>query len=152
MKNNIQEVATQNAEIQFEELDVYKSVQYWERMETENEVLKNQVSELKQQLKEHVKTVGIYYEITKFGRYEVEDNEDFYQCMICINEGDYREEIEKLNIFAEERGQRVYIVYEKDYGWKIEYKNPNGIVVRLTPEQLFNSPRYNLLDDIDDLE
>lgn len=128
MSKNIQEVATENAQ------------------------LKNQVAELKQQLKQNVKTVGIYYEITKFGRYEVEDNEDFYQCMICINEGDYREEIEALNIFAEERGQRVYIVYEKDYGWKIEYKNPNGIIVRLTPTQLFNSLQYNILDSIDDLE
>ena len=131
MEKNIQEVATLNAQIQD---------------------LQNLVSELKQQLKENVKTVGIYYEITKFGRYEIEDNEDFYQCMICINEGDYREEIERLNIFAEERGQRVYIVYEKDYGWKIEYKNPNGIVVRLTPTQLFNSLQYNILDSIDDLE
>lgn len=131
MEKNIQEVATLNAQIQD---------------------LQNQVAELKQQLKENVKTVGIYYEITKYGRYEIEDNEDFYQCMICINEGDYREEIERLNIFAEERGQRVYIVYEKDYGWKIEYKNPNGIVVRLTPTQLFNSLQYNILDSIDDLE
>lgn len=131
MSKNIQEVATENAQIQN---------------------LQNQVAELKQQLKENVKTVGIYYEITKYGRYEIEDNEDFYQCMICINEGDYREEIEALNIFAEERGQRVYIVYEKDYGWKIEYKNPNGIIVRLTPTQLFNSLQYNILDSIDDLE
>lgn len=131
MSKNIQEVATENAQIQN---------------------LQNQVVELKQQLKENVKTVGIYYEITKYGRYEIEDNEDFYQCMICINEGDYREEIEALNIFAEERGQRVYIVYEKDYGWKIEYKNPNGIIVRLTPTQLFNSLQYNILDSIDDLE
>ena len=131
MEKNIQEVATLNAQIQD---------------------LQNLVTELKQQLKENVKTVGIYYEITKYGRYEIEDNEDFYQCMICINEGDYREEIERLNIFAEERGQRVYIVYEKDYGWKIEYKNPNGIVVRLTPTQLFNSLQYNILDSIDDLE
>lgn len=131
MSKNIQKVATENAQIQN---------------------LQNQVAELKQQLKECVRTVGIYYEITKYGRYEIEDNEDFYQCMICINEGDYREEIEALNIFAEERGQRVYIVYEKDYGWKIEYKNPNGIIVRLTPTQLFNSLQYNILDSIDDLE
>lgn len=131
MSKNIQEVATENAQIQN---------------------LQNQVAELKQQLKENVRTVGIYYEITKYGRYEVEDNEDFIACMICINEGDYREEIEALNIFAEERGQRVYIVYEKDYGWKIEYKNPNGIIVRLTPTQLFNSLQYNILDSIDDLE
>lgn len=131
MEKNIQEVATLNAQIQD---------------------LQNLVVELKQQLKENVKTVGIYYEITKYGRYEIEDNEDFYQCMICINEGVYREEIEKLNVFAEERGQRVYIVYEKDYGFKIEYKNPNGIVVRLTPTQLFNSLQYNILDSIDDLE
>lgn len=128
MTKNIQEVATENAQ------------------------LKNQVAELKEQLKEATKTVGVYYEITKYGRYEVEDNEDFCQCMIIIGEGDYREEIEDLNIFAEERGQRVYIVYEKDCGWKIEYKNPNGIVVRLTATQLFHSPHYNLLDDIDDLE
>lgn len=131
MEKNIQEVATLNAQIQD---------------------LQNQVAELKQQLKENVKTVGIYYEITKYGRYEIEDNEDFYQCMICINEGAYREDIEKLNVFAEDRGQRVYIVYEKNYGWKIEYKNPNGIIVRLTPSQLFNSLQYNILDSIDDLE
>lgn len=131
MVKNIQEVATENAQIQN---------------------LQNQVAELKQQLKENVKTFGIYYEITKYGRYEVEDNEDLVFCMNAIHEGDYREEIEKLNIFAEERGQRVYIVYEKDYGWKIEYKNPNGIIVRLTPTQLFNSLQYNILDSIDDLE
>lgn len=132
MKKNIQEVATENAQIQD---------------------FQNQVTELKYQLIESIKTMGIYYDIAKYGRYEVEDNEDLVFCMNAIHEGDYREEIEKLNIFAEERGQRVYLVYEKEWGgWEIEYKNPNGIVVRLTPEQLFNSPRYNLLDDIDDLE
>lgn len=132
------EVATKNAQIQ----DLQNQV-------TE---LQNQLAEYKYQLKEAVKTIGIYYEITKKGRYEVEDNYDLYQCMICINEGDYKEEIENLNIFAEERGQKVYIVYEKDCGWKIEYKNPNGIAVRLTPYQLFHSPQYSLLDAIDDLE
>lgn len=131
MKKNIQEVATENAQIQD---------------------LQNQVAELKYQLKEATKIIDIYYEITRYGRYEVEDNEDFNACMIALNDCDYREEIEKLNVFAEERGQKVYIVFEKDYGWKIEYKNANGIVVRLTPTQLFYSPQYNFLDACDDLK
>lgn len=115
--------------------------------------LKKENNELKCQLVESIKTMGIYYDIAKYGRYEVEDNEDLVFCMNAIHEGDYSEEIEKLNIFAEERGQRVYLVYEKEWGgWEIEYKNPNGIVVRLTPEQLFNSPQYNILDSIDDLK
>lgn len=131
MSKNNKMVATENAQIQD---------------------LQNQVAELKYQLKEATKIIDIYYEVTKYGRYEVEDNEDFIACMIALNDCDYREEIEKLNVFAEERGQKVYIVFEKDYGWKIEYKNANGIVVRLTPEQLFYSPQYNLLDAFDDLE
>lgn len=130
MTKNNKMVATENAQIQD---------------------LQNQVAELKYQLNEATKIIDIYYNITRYGRYEVVDNEDFNACMIAINDGDYREEIEDLKIF-EERGQKVYIVFEKDYGWKIEYKNANGIVVRLTPTQLFYSPLYNLLDDIDDLE
>lgn len=131
MSKNNKMVATENAQIQD---------------------LQNQVAELKYQLKEATKIIDIYYEITRYGRYEVEDNEDFNACMIALNDCDYREEIEKLNVFAEERGQKVYIVFEKDYGWKIEYKNANRIVVRLTPEQLFYSPQYNLLDACDDLK
>ena len=131
MTKNNKMVATENAQIQD---------------------LQNQVAELKYQLNEATKIIDIYYEITRYGRYEVEDNEDFIACMIALNDCDYREEIERLNVFAEERGQKVYIVFEKDYGWKIEYKNANGIVVRLTPTQLFYSPQYNLLDACDDLK
>ena len=124
MTKNNKMVATENAQIQD---------------------LQNQVAELKYQLNEATKIIDIYYEITRYGRYEVEDNEDFIACMIALNDCDYREEIERLNVFAEERGQKVYIVFEKDYGWKIEYKNANGIVVRLTPTQLFYSPQYKYL-------
>lgn len=131
MSKNNKMVATENAQIQD---------------------LQNQVAELKYQLKEATKIIDIYYEITRYGRYEIEDNEDFNACMIAINDCDYRERIEKLNVFAEERGQKVYIVFEKDFGWKIEYQNPNRIVVRLTPTQLFYSPQYNILDSIDDLK
>lgn len=131
MTKNIQEVATENAQIQD---------------------LQNQVAVLKYQLKEASKIIDIYYEITRYGRYEVEDSEDLNACMIALNDCDYREEIEDLNVFAEIRGQKVYIVFEKEYGFKIEYKNANGIVVRLTPEQLFYSPQYNILDSIDDLK
>lgn len=131
MTKNIQEVATENAQIQD---------------------LKNQVAELKYQLNEATKIINIYYEVTRNGKYEVKNNEDFIACMIAINDCDYREKIEELNIFAEERGQKVYIVFEKEYGWKIEFKNPIGIVVRLTPTQLFYSYKYNILDSIDDLK
>lgn len=130
MSKNNKMVATENAQIQD---------------------LQNQVAVLKYQLKEATKIIDIYYEITRYGRYEIEDNEDFNACMIAINDGDYRERIEELDLFKEDRGQRVYIVHEKDFGWKIEYQNPNRIVVRLTPTQLFYSP-YNLLDAIDDLK
>lgn len=121
-------------------------------MNTNIQDLKNQVAELKYQLNEATKIINIYYEVTRNGKYEVKNNEDFIACMIAINDCDYREKIEELNIFAEERGQKVYIVFEKEYGWKIEFKNPIGIVVRLTPTQLFYSYKYNILDSIDDLK
>lgn len=129
-----------------------------EKVATENaqiQDLQNQVAELKKQLKESQKTSDIYYDIARYGRYEVVDNEDFYECMIVIGVGSYREKIEALNIFdnQEERGQRVYLLCVKDCGWLIEYKNAAGIVVTINPRQLIlDSHEYNLLDAIDDLK
>lgn len=134
MEKNIQAVATENAQIQN---------------------LQNQVAEMKYQLKESQKTIDIYYNIVRYGRYEVVDNEELYECMICIGVGSCMEKIKELNLFdnQKERGQEVYLTYNTKDGWYINYKNAAGIIVTMKAHQLIlDSHEYNLLDAFDDLK
>lgn len=102
----------------------------------------------------------MYKSILTKGKFKVKNEEELYSSLFAIGYFTvmFEEEARKrfaqsLNLFdnQEERSQKVYFTYDVKEGWLINYKNAAGIVVQLTPIQLFNSQEYNLLDSIDDL-
>lgn len=140
MKKNIQEVATENAQIQD---------------------FQNQVTELQFQLDVEKWLNEMYKSVLTEGKFEVKDEVQLYRSVyaigMCCNvfEQATKYAIDDLNVFdnQEERGQKVYFTYDIKDGWYINYKNAAGIIVTLKPHQLIlDSHEYNLLDAFDDLK
>lgn len=142
---------------------------------TENELLKEENNELKLQLEAASYNSKIckkvldlsnllnemYKSILTKGKFKVKNEEELYRSLFAIGyftvifEGEAKKQFsQSLNLFdnQKERQQKVYFTYDVKDGWIINYKNAAGMVVQLTPIQLFNSQEYNLLDSIDDLK
>lgn len=138
MTKNNKMVATENANNPIiEELDVYQSVQYWERMETENEVLKNQLSELKYQLDVAKWLNGMYQSVLTEGKFEVKNGVELYRSLFAIGktqEAQNRSVIDYLDEYFEGEAE-IYFTFT-DNKWLVNIKQDCGGVMSWKPECL----------------